>query len=93
MFCPAYQSSACWQSKDQAMATPLGGSLQQPLRFNFHCAPGIMPNVCKLVSGRDTRGVGNLTNSSEAGPSGSFGPLMSAPYNAAQTRVLNSPGG
>lgn len=63
-----------WQNKEQAVATPLGSSLQQPLSFNFHCVPGILPNVCKLESRRDIRGVGKTDNSSEARPSGSFGP-------------------
>lgn len=52
------QSLTGWQTKERAVATPLGDSLQQPLSFNFHCAPGVLPNVCKLVSGRDTKGVG-----------------------------------
>lgn len=47
-----------WQTKEWAVATPLGGSLQQSLSFHLHCAPGILLDVCKLVSGRDTRGVG-----------------------------------
>lgn len=59
--CPITQDVIGWQTKEQAVATPLGSSLQQPLSFNFHCVPGILPSVCKLESGRDIRGVGKLT--------------------------------
>lgn len=59
VLCPVLpQSVTGWQTEEQAVATPLGGSLQQPLSLNFHCAPGALPNVCKLVSGRDAEQVG-----------------------------------
>lgn len=63
--CPITQDIIGWQTKKQAMATPLRSSLQQPLSFNFHSVPGILPNVCKLESGRDIRGVGKTDNSNE----------------------------
>lgn len=59
VLCPVLPLSITgWQTEERAVATPLGGSLQQPLSLNFHCAPGALPNVCKLVSGRDTEQVG-----------------------------------
>ena len=59
VLCPVLPLSITgWQTEERAVATPLGGSLQQPLSLNFHCAPGALPTVCKLVSGRDTEQVG-----------------------------------